>query len=64
MATLIQRIEELERLVKEIIYALGEISKEINQKQNKPYSKVSPSDKLSNLDGIWIKGTFSISSLI
>ena len=58
MATLNQRIERLERLVNELLFKIDKISKDTIQKENKPYSKVSPLDKLGNLDGIWVKGTW------
>lgn len=54
--TLNERIRELEEAVKILISKINDLSQNIENKDTKPYSEVSLSTKLDNMDGIWING--------
>lgn len=58
MPTLNERIKQLEILVDVLRAKIRDLSKNTEEKDIKPYSEVSHSEKLDNMDGIWIKGTW------
>ena len=58
--TLNKRIRELEEAVKILISKINDLSQNIENKDTKPYSEVSLSTKLDNMDGIWINGIWRI----
>ena len=54
--TLNQRIAQLEASIIELRAKINDLSKNTEDSDPKPYSEVSHSAKLDNMDGIWING--------
>ena len=54
--TLNERIRNLENMVNVLLSKIRDLSRNTESKDAKPYSEVSHSLKLDNMDGVWING--------
>jgi len=54
--TLNERIKQLEDIIKVLTSKIKDLSRNLEDKNIKPYSEVSPPAKLDNMEGSWVNG--------